>query len=1075
MTRPRVAVHRTILVVDVEGFGDHRRTNVDQIAVRAGLYRALQRAFLEAGISWDDCEHEDRGDGVLILAPAEMAKGPFIEDLPDALSEALRAHNQARRVEERIRLRMALHAGEINYDDHGVTAVAINLAFRLLDAGPLKSDLASSSGVLAIITSAWFFEEVVRHSVACDSIAYREVTVTVKETTATGWIYLPDEPAAVHHDVFAPGAVRCHHEVEPGVSEVKASHRDGGHAPVVPLLGRDLELERLRRAAMKALGDRFTIAFVTGEPGIGKSVLGEAISSSLADEGWTVAWGSCTERDGRSAGQPWTELLADLVNRFPPCREHAGELAPLLDDRAALPAPGDVPAARFRLRTAVSRYLGAVARVKPLLVVLDDLHYADREALGLLANLAADLGTRPILVVGTYWPGEVDEQFADALATLARHEPMRIQLAGLDADAIGALISRQCTRPITNSTVVTVAKRTEGNPFFVREIARLLETDGDHAAIADVPPGVRHIVRRRVARLPQSTQMALRYAAVIGREFPLDLLSAITGFDDDVLVECLDSALAAGLLIEPHIAVRSLRFAHALVSDTLYRDMSRLRRAGIHARVGVVMERLRPDDAVALAHHFNAAQTPDAAANAARYLRLAAQQAERRYAHRKAAILWQQALHSCARSPSWTVRERLELTIETIRALATAGEHGSARALRDDALAEVVGLGDTEFTARVIVAYDAHGLWPHHPYGETSGKIVELIDRTLRELPTHHEQLRCRLLASLASELEQSDDSRGDPASVEAVLLARRLGDPGLLAMALNARFRRSYWTSTLTEREQIAVELLALGQKHGLVAVMAVGRQALIRCACGRGQFTAAAEHAAEIERLATTYDLPTAAATASWFYGLHHTINGRYTEAANAYQRAAGLTRRTGMAGIEEGLYTIASLSLAVWTGTLAEIVDLLHIAYTRWPTPGTEAYALALAAAGRHDEAQAVAVRRPPIPRDVLFKFVMTLRGLVGLALNDHGRITEAYHALRPLEDEMAGGDTGAFVVLFPVAHILGDLALRLGETQTANAHYLKARQIAERANVAPWISATREALAGTIAQSKPRRIW
>lgn len=1072
MKRPRAAVHRTILVVDVEGFGDHRRTNADQIAVRAGLYRALQQAFREANISWTDCEREDRGDGALILAPAEMTKGPFIEDLPGALADALHVHNRSHRAEERVRLRMALHAGEINYDDHGVTATAINVAFRLLDATPLKAELAESSGVLTVIVSSWFFDEVVRHSRTCDPATYRPVSVAVKETTTTAWLHTPNHPIDRQQGAFGSG--RNHGEPNPSVAADSPFSTIATPAARSWLLGRDQELARLQRAAKTAQTGRFTLALVTGEPGIGKSALTDAIGRQLADDGWTIAWGNCPEREGSPAGQPWTEILQGLADRFPPDQQ-AIELAPLLDDQVTLSAAGDVPAARFRLRTAISHYLGAVARSNSLLLVLDDLHQADGEVLALLAHLADDLVAEPVLVIAAYRPTEVNEQLADALATLARHEPEHVNLTGLDTEAVADLVRALCTRTLADHTVAAIARRTEGNPFFVREIARLLETDGEHAATGDVPPSVRHIVRRRVARLCVPTQTVLHHAAVIGREFTLDVLSAVTGMHDDALIECLDSALKAGLLVEPpHADTRSLRFAHALVSETLYHDISRLRRTGLHARVGAAMEHLRPHDAVALAHHFNAAQAPDAAAKAARYLRLAAEQAERRYAHREAAGLWQQAVLSYAHAPGGTVRDRLELVIGTIRTLSIAGEHGSARALRDDTLAEVIGLGEAELTARVIVAYDAHGLWPHHPYGETALQTVELIDRTLHELPSRHRQLRCRLLAGLAIELEQSDDPRGDPASTEAVTLARLLNDPALLATALNARFRRSYWTSTLVEREQIAAELLALGQDHGLIAVEAAGRQALIRCACGRGYFAMADEHAAECERLATTYDLPTAAALATWYHGLRHTVNGQFADAERAYQHAAELSSQAGVANVEHGVF-LGSLSLGVWTGTLAELVDLCHIAYTRWPAWGTEAYALTLAAAGRLDEAHAVASRRPPIPRDIQFKIIMALRGLVGLALNDHDRITESYHALRPLDDEVAGGDTGGCAVLFPVAQLLGDLAVRLGEPRVANAHYLKAREIAERANVSQWMTAAREALSRTITQSKPYRAW
>jgi tetratricopeptide (TPR) repeat protein len=194
MERPSLAVHRTIVVVDVEEFGDRCRTSVHQVAVRAGLYHALRRAFDRAGVSWDACDHEDRGDGVVVLAPAETPKTPLVDAVPHALVKALREHNTTHAVAARIRLRMAVHAGEVTYDRHGFTSTAVNVAFRLLDAAPLKTVLAESPGVLAVITSGWFFDEVVRHSPACDAAAYRPVRICVKETSMVAWIGRPDHP-----------------------------------------------------------------------------------------------------------------------------------------------------------------------------------------------------------------------------------------------------------------------------------------------------------------------------------------------------------------------------------------------------------------------------------------------------------------------------------------------------------------------------------------------------------------------------------------------------------------------------------------------------------------------------------------------------------------------------------------------------------------------------------------------------------------------------------------------------------------------------------------------------------------
>jgi hypothetical protein len=188
----RRPVHRSIVVVDVEGFGDERRTNWHQVAVRDGLYRAMQEAFDQAGIPWADCDHEDRGDGVFVLVPPDVPKELLVELLPPALVTALDRHNSTHKPPEQIRLRMALHAGEISYDEHGTTAAAVNLAFRLSDADALKAALASSPGVLAVIASSWFFQEVIRHNPACNADAYHRVRVTVKETTTIGWIHFPD-------------------------------------------------------------------------------------------------------------------------------------------------------------------------------------------------------------------------------------------------------------------------------------------------------------------------------------------------------------------------------------------------------------------------------------------------------------------------------------------------------------------------------------------------------------------------------------------------------------------------------------------------------------------------------------------------------------------------------------------------------------------------------------------------------------------------------------------------------------------------------------------------------------------
>ncbi|MBN6037601.1 ricin-type beta-trefoil lectin domain protein [Amycolatopsis sp. 195334CR] len=186
------AVHRTIVFVDVEKFSAVG-TLLDQLAVRAGLRAVMAKAFGTAGIPWSACHVEDRGDGLLIVGPGE-SKAPYVESLPGAVARELRTHNTHSPAESRFRLRMVVHAGELSFDKAGCTGNAVVRAARLLDAAPVKAALAASSGVLVVVVSQWFYDEIVSQSAVLDTGRYRRVTIRVKETETTGWVCLPDNP-----------------------------------------------------------------------------------------------------------------------------------------------------------------------------------------------------------------------------------------------------------------------------------------------------------------------------------------------------------------------------------------------------------------------------------------------------------------------------------------------------------------------------------------------------------------------------------------------------------------------------------------------------------------------------------------------------------------------------------------------------------------------------------------------------------------------------------------------------------------------------------------------------------------
>jgi Effector-associated domain 2 len=195
MVRP--AESRTILLVDVERFGDHNRKDPHRVTVRDGLYSMLEKAIHGTGISWDICYREDRGDGVMILVPANVHKILFAESLPGLLADELRRYNQHHPEQERIRLRMALHAGEVFFDDNGVTSNDVNLAFRLLDAEPLREALRDSPGVVALIASSWFYYRVIQNSASFPAQSYSPVLIDSKEVRTVAWITIPGLPEPV--------------------------------------------------------------------------------------------------------------------------------------------------------------------------------------------------------------------------------------------------------------------------------------------------------------------------------------------------------------------------------------------------------------------------------------------------------------------------------------------------------------------------------------------------------------------------------------------------------------------------------------------------------------------------------------------------------------------------------------------------------------------------------------------------------------------------------------------------------------------------------------------------------------
>jgi tetratricopeptide (TPR) repeat protein len=446
--------HRTILVVDVEGFGsDERQRNPIQEAVRDGLYQVLRWAFEAANISWEDCYHEDRGDGVLVLVAPQVPKAPFVESLPQMLIKALLQHNDnAHRPEERIRLRMALHAGEIKHDAKGVSGPSIIRTFRLIEAPALKAALAQSPGVLAFIVSDWFFDEVVQNSSIDDPARYQRITVKVKETTTQAWICLPDHPYQRESQQLSDIAVPRQLPARPGL-----------------FTGRIRELAELTTSS--TVGPEFKgttpIMVVSGMGGIGKT--------------WLALEWAHQNVDRFPDGQLYVNLRGYDPSGTPVAPEAAvrGFLDALCQSQREIPVDTDAQAALYRYKVSNKRMLILLdnarggAQVVPLLpqsptctVLITTRHQP--------TELIVAHGARP-LTLGTLTGSESRELLAKRLGS-ARIEA--------EPDAVTELVAYCAGLPLALGIVAAYAAAHSDFP-----LAALASELGDASARLDVLDG----------------------------------------------------------------------------------------------------------------------------------------------------------------------------------------------------------------------------------------------------------------------------------------------------------------------------------------------------------------------------------------------------------------------------------------------------------------------------------------------------------------------------------------------------------------------------------------------------------
>ncbi|HUA95816.1 MAG TPA: AAA family ATPase, partial [Acidimicrobiales bacterium] len=581
-----------------------------------------------------------------------------------------------------------------------------------------------------------------------------------------------------------------------------------GPGPAGPgFLGRRPEQEMLLQALKETLDGTPHTVLVCGEPGIGKTALCRQVACRAQETGAWVLYGRCDEDLGVSY-QPFAEALSHLVAHADEAilrdhvEDHGGALLGLLPALAkrlpavAPPRSGDLDAERLQLFNAAVELLAGAASGSGLLLVLDDLHWADRASLQLLRHLVG-AGPAHVMVLGTYRDSELaaGAPLSDTLASLRREgTAARVDLGGFDDPEVVELLERMAGHEIDEDGLElarALRRETDGNPFFTIEMLRHLGESGlvrrdehgrwEAAQIVygrGLPQSVREVVGQRVDRLGEETRRVLSHAAVIGRDFDLDLLARVANLDDERVLDVIDGAAAAGVVNEVEGAVERFSFAHALIQTTLYQDLGHTRRSRLHRRIAETLEEL-PDDrrrerAGELANHFLAATKAENATKALAYCKLAGEQALARLApgdamgwFAKASDLYDQ------------VEPDEELRCDILIGWGTAMRQTGDPTYREtllEATARAEGLGDTERMVTSVLL-NGRGLLGGGTAGHVDEERIVVIEAALRAVGDGASASRALLLAALSAELMFTPERWSSPAR-EAIDIARRLDDP---------------------------------------------------------------------------------------------------------------------------------------------------------------------------------------------------------------------------------------------------------------------------------------------------------
>ncbi len=843
-------------------------------------------------------------------------------------------------------------------------------------------------------------------------------------------------------------------------------------------VGRRQELEQLKEALEDALGGRGSIAMLVGEPGIGKTRLAEEFTVYARLRGAQVLAGRSYEGSVEQPYFPFVEAFRQYVKARPDAelRRELGEGAPDVanlvseirqrfpDLPASPPLQGD--AERLRLFGSITDFLRAATAAGPLVLHLDDLHWADTPSLFLLRHLSRHLAGERLLILGSYRDVELDRThpLAEVLGTLRRETTFRrVLLRGLPTEDVVAYLTAladeepdPAIQAARRALAEALHRETEGNPFFIGEVlSHLVESgklfwDGAHwrtnvtsTSELGIPEGVREVVGRRLSALSEACNRMLTVASAMPGGFSWEVLRATAEGDDASRLDALEEALAARLIRERDGAqVTSYEFTHALIRQTLYEELSAPRRVLLHRNIGERLEALYASNPAPhfaeLAHHFFQAAPGGDVEKAVDYAAQAGERAIAMAAFEEAITHFERALQAfeLTRGGSPERECRVFLKLAEIHARVGASEASRTAASKAAALARAQGA--PELLALAALNYGGE----HVLYMALDENRVRLLEEAMAAFGSQENEYVVRLLRRLAVEYSTVDTPRAAACNEKSVAIARRIGQPEVLANALSGRFLALGSTQRLEERLHDSRELLAVSTRAGLKFFQSIGHSSLHFDLLEMGDATGARAQLDGYVRLAKQTREPTALWLSVVYQGLWANLEGRFEDAERLANESLQLARRFEHDGGAQ-FHAILISRVRAEQGRLGEMITVIEAIVKRTPVVAWSARLVQLYAEfGREDDARRelelfAADDFASVPTDVLYLASLGYIAEACAVLRDAKRAEVLYRLMLPHAKRNVVVANAA--VNGPVDCQLGKLAATLGRYDDAARHF------------------------------------